>query len=202
MWIRTRFDIAYVRVIPLGVSLYLEHVEDMAENTSSYSYSSSSSIIKTPTFSSEIKSLTFTTPSVTPKISTTTTAAAGSCELKNKESPKNVWKFDVLLYGSSCDHRNKCVERLRAAGLRVQYLTSCWGDDLKQARANSKIVLNSHYFNPSVLELARIVVAVEDNAFVISEYSDDSYLDYLFKDVVVFSTVKQLPRVCKKLGCR
>jgi hypothetical protein len=102
----------------------------------------------------------------------------------------------VLFYGAPNSHRTSQIERLKVAGLNVHWHTDVHGEELHKWIQQSKMVVNIHYYQPSILELSRIVPALSCGAMVISEYSDDKDLDNLFREVVVFCKPDELVRTC------
>jgi spore maturation protein CgeB len=70
---------------------------------------------------------------------------------------------------------------------------------LRKKCQEAKIVLNlHHYAEPSVLEQSRIVPLIANGCFVISEPSNDSKIDALFANMVVFAKPRELAATCRK----
>jgi hypothetical protein len=98
-------------------------------------------------------------------------------------------RYDVLFYGSPGPHRDSVMKRLKDRGLKVQYLTACnmFGDNLDREIAQSRIVLNLHwYIDQAVLQQTRIVPLLAKGVLVVSERSADVDIDAAFAPFVVF----------------
>lgn len=108
------------------------------------------------------------------------------------------YKYDVLFYGSDCPRRYEIVESLRRHGLKVFYgKYNIWNTDRDDIIANTKIVLNIHYYPNPILETTRISYLVNNGIFVISENSLDVVLDKMFENCVVFSKYENIVQLCK-----
>ena len=107
-------------------------------------------------------------------------------------------RYDILFYGSACPRRDKIIRSLRGAGFRVYYGEfSCWDEDRNRMIADSKIVLNIHYYPRPILETTRISFLVANSAFVITEPSLDPILDKEYRDYAVFAETDQLVETCR-----
>ena len=120
-----------------------------------------------------------------------------------KQPSENDKKYDILFYGSDCPRRHALIQRLRHEGLRVYYSTyKCWDYERDQKIAESKIVLNIHFYPKPILETTRLSYLIANGAFIISERSLDPLLDREYQDYVVFCEYDQIPEMCKKyLNC-
>jgi len=113
-------------------------------------------------------------------------------ESKNK-------KYDILFYGSSCPRRDSMIKDLRNEGFRVYYAEfSLWNDERDRLIADSKIVLNLHYYPKPILETSRLSYLIANEAFVISEPSIDPILDKEYSNYVIFSEYDNIVETCKK----
>ena len=111
--------------------------------------------------------------------------------------PADEKKYDVLFYGSSCPRRDRIIRALRAAKLRVYYGEySLWGEERDSLIAESRIVLNVHYYPKPILETSRSSYLVANKAFVISEPSLDPVLDLKYQDYVKFVEYDNIVEQC------
>lgn len=80
---------------------------------------------------------------------------------------------DVILYGSWTARRQDIMNRLVAEGVKALYLQGVYGEELKRAISDSKIVLNIHA-NADInnLETVRLSHVLANRGFVVSETSD------------------------------
>ena len=54
-------------------------------------------------------------------------------------------EFDIAVVGSISPHREAVVNGLRACGLRVDFITDCWGDARDARIGQCALLLNVHY---------------------------------------------------------
>jgi hypothetical protein len=114
------------------------------------------------------------------------------------DKPSSEKRYDILFYGSANPRRDTIIRNLRHTGLRVYYGEfSCWDEDRNRLIADSKIVLNLHYYPHPVLETSRITFLLANSAFVISEPSLDPILDKEYSNYVVFSEAENLIETCR-----
>lgn len=107
-------------------------------------------------------------------------------------------KYDILFYGSACPRRDKMIKSLRNVGLRVYYGEySLWGEERDRLVAESRIVLNIHYYPSPILETTRLTYLIANSAFVISEPSLDPILDKEYRKFVVFSSYERIVEACQ-----
>lgn len=102
----------------------------------------------------------------------------------------NKKEFDVLFIGSLNDRRNKILNELKKT-LKVHICTNTFSDDeIINLLSKSKVLLNIHYYDKSILETVRlssILNKIINNSLdtkILTEYSLDTYLDntYNFLD--------------------
>ena len=85
--------------------------------------------------------------------------------------------IDVLFYGSVNDRRAWVLNEVQAAGLRVQRLFGVFGAERDDAIARSKVVLNLHYYDSKIFEIARVSYLLANRKAVVSEESVDMAAD-------------------------
>jgi len=84
--------------------------------------------------------------------------------------------IDVLFYGSMNERRAKVLDGLRDAGLRVVDLFGVYGAERDAYIAQSKVVLNMHYYTPGVFEAVRVSYLWANRKCVVCERSpQDNY---------------------------
>lgn len=96
-------------------------------------------------------------------------------------------KVDVLFYGTQHPRRTALLDKLRAARLTVKECSNVFGAHLWSLVPFVSVIVNIHFYQPSILELARILPAVAAGKLVISERSDDAILDRMYAPLVVFA---------------
>jgi hypothetical protein len=111
-------------------------------------------------------------------------------ELPLKSLDKNI----ITFFGTHHERRynlcNKLQENLVKEGsnIIVEYNTSgnLYKEVYDEYISTHMIYLNIHYYTPSILEIVRIVPLLCQGHLVITEHSDDEYLDSLFNPYVIW----------------
>lgn len=129
------------------------------------------------------------------------------CLTKIKQNP--VKDIDVLFYGSMNERRSGIIDNLHAAGVKVHHAFDCYGKERDDLIARSKIVLNMHYYEDAPFEIVRCSYLMANKVFVISESSENNYLDqFEYMDGIRFASYDRLVQVCLDMlsdtssGCR
>lgn len=99
--------------------------------------------------------------------------------------------YDWLMLGAVSQFRADKLGALVKAynGHPEKYIVSnnCWDRDLERTYRDTKIGINIHYYpGDTILEVHRIIPMVANRIFVVSERSNDSWYDDLFKGAVTF----------------
>src|ERR1700722_6290003 len=85
--------------------------------------------------------------------------------------------IDVLFYGMLSARRYAILRDLRDRGLRVQWLSGALGARRDAWIARSKIVLNIHYWEAKIFEIARVSYLLANRRVVVSESGTDATLE-------------------------
>jgi hypothetical protein len=88
--------------------------------------------------------------------------------------------YDILFFGHMNDRRHKIINYIRKKlnnKYNFHYITGLYGDALFEKILQSKIVLNIHYYEGSILETCRINEILSCNKLVISELPDISDIE-------------------------
>lgn len=93
-------------------------------------------------------------------------------------------KNDILFYGDTSSPRRKKILNAIGQHYKVKIITDLFGEEIKKELLESKIVLNIHYYQQSVLETTRLYEAISHGCIVISESSPDIDQYPLLKEVV------------------
>ena len=112
--------------------------------------------------------------------------------------PDNPKDIDVLFYGSINPRRQKIIEQLHAANLKVSTVFGLYGSERDALISRSRVVLNVHFYETRIFEIVRVSYLLANGACVLSEDGDDPIEDD-FHDAVAFSTYDQLVNRCIEL---
>jgi len=106
--------------------------------------------------------------------------------------------IDILFLGSMNERRRKILDELSNPknGLNVVIPSRSWGKERDDLIKRSKLILNIHYYDRSLLETARLSYLLSNRCLVVSETSLDKDLDEWHKPYVVFSEYNNLINAC------
>lgn len=107
--------------------------------------------------------------------------------------------IDVLFYGSINERRQKILDALRAAGLKVRAAFGVYGAERDALIARAKVVLNVHFYDAQIFEIVRVSYLLANRKAVISEYSEGTEIDDDLRDAVVLSSYERLVEDCVRL---
>ena len=99
--------------------------------------------------------------------------------------------YDVLFFGHMNERRHKIINYIIKKlnnKYKFRYITGLYGDALFEKILQSKIVLNIHYYQGSILETCRINEILSCNKLVISELPDISDIDNknYYNDLIIY----------------
>jgi len=107
--------------------------------------------------------------------------------------------IDVLFFGSINARRQKIIEDMRAAGLKVAMpKNAVFGEARDALISSAKLVLNVHFYEAKVLEIVRISYLLANRCAVLSERGIDPAEDAELEGGVAFADYHQLAqRACE-----
>jgi tetratricopeptide (TPR) repeat protein len=85
--------------------------------------------------------------------------------------------IDVLFYGSMNDRRQKIIEGLRAAGLRVEVAFGVYAKARDSLIGRAKVILNMHFYEPGHFEILRVGYLLANRKAVVSEVNQGESVD-------------------------
>ena len=106
--------------------------------------------------------------------------------------------IDVLFYGSLNDRRSKIIHDLKAANLNVVNVCGVYGAERDALISRSKIVLNMHFYETKVFEIARISYLLSNEVCVVSESGSDP-IESEFKNALVLTEYDNIVSTCISL---
>ena len=118
------------------------------------------------------------------------------CEIIPENSKKQI---DLLFYGSVNPRRQNMIDQLRQTGLNVRCESNLWGTKRCELLAQSKVVINLHYYHKAILETTRLSYLLSNQCVVISEHSRDPLLDKWHQDYLIFSDPEHFVETCQEV---
>ncbi|ORA82688.1 hypothetical protein BST28_03955 [Mycolicibacter kumamotonensis] len=91
------------------------------------------------------------------------------------------------------------LKDLHDRGLRVKWLTGALGASRDAWIARSKLVLNMHYWDAKIFEIARVSYLLANKRAVVSERGDDPVLEHELESGVAFADYSDLVDRCVEL---
>ncbi|OBG40077.1 hypothetical protein A5673_11525, partial [Mycobacterium sp. E3198] len=107
--------------------------------------------------------------------------------------------IDVLFYGALNGRRYAVLRDLRDRGLRVKWLSGAYGANRDAWIARSKIVLNIHYWDAKIFEIARVSYLLANRRAVVSERGVDPELERDLASGIAFADYDELVERCVEL---
>jgi hypothetical protein len=107
--------------------------------------------------------------------------------------------IDVLFYGELNPRREAILRGLEAAGLTVKHLYGVYGTERDSWIARSKVVLNVHYHQPGVFEIARVGYLLANAEAVVTECDRGEVVDPDLAGGMVVAAYDGLVEACRSL---
>ena len=104
--------------------------------------------------------------------------------------------IDVLFYGALNGRRYAVLRELHDRGLRVKWLSGAYGTSRDAWIARSKIVLNMHYWDAKIFEIARVSYLLANRRAVVSERGADPALERGLESGIAFADYDGLADRC------
>jgi hypothetical protein len=115
---------------------------------------------------------------------------------KVQQLPLNEKDIEVLFYGSMNARRQKIIDDLLFAGVKVKTTFGVYGKNLDKLIARSKIVLNMHFYDSKVFEIIRCAYAMANKCAIVSEDGPDKELQQPYLEGILFAPYDQLVASC------
>jgi tetratricopeptide (TPR) repeat protein len=107
--------------------------------------------------------------------------------------------IDVLFYGMLSERRYAVLRDLHDLGLRVKWLSGALGASRDAWIARSKIVINVHYWEAKIFEIARVSYLLANKRAVVSENGADPTLERGLESGIAFADYHELVDRCVEL---
>ena len=123
----------------------------------------------------------------------------GYCQELEKIRPAAHQDIDVLFYGSLNQRRKSILRLVEDQNLRMKCLFNVYGEERDDYISRSKVVLNLHYYDAQILEIARISYLLNNKIAVVSEYSDSTEVYEHLRNDLCLVDKKNIPSTIVKL---
>jgi hypothetical protein len=80
-------------------------------------------------------------------------------------------KYDFAFFGAMNQRRERIIQNLNDAGLSVKVIKGRYGDELSEALSDCRALLNVHYYESGLFEVARCIRPVSMHVPIFSESS-------------------------------
>lgn len=107
--------------------------------------------------------------------------------------------IDVLFYGAVNERRLRVLQAIQAAGLNLVVRTNLFGEERDAVVARSKVVLNLHYYDTKIFEIARVGYLLANGKAVVTEGGPDTELEPELRDALVAAPYEGLAEACRAL---
>ena len=114
-----------------------------------------------------------------------------------KKSPQP--EIDILFYGSMNERRQKILRQLESKGLRVKSVVGLYGLERDQLIANSKVVLNHHFYSSEIFEIVRVFYLLSNAIPVVGEVNNTTSIDPTYKKAICAAPYDELVEACENL---
>jgi hypothetical protein len=106
-----------------------------------------------------------------------------STKFKNLDNTKK--DIDILFIGTLNNKRKEWLKKLNYKKYNIKIITNLFFEKSIEYFARSKIILNIHYYGgDSILEVTRIIPALENKCIILSEESHDEYYNLEFNNII------------------
>jgi hypothetical protein len=104
--------------------------------------------------------------------------------------------IDVLFYGSLNERRNRILNTLKAAGLNVVHLFGIYGAERDSYVARAKVLLNMHYYDAQIFEIARVSYLLTNRKAVVSEFNEGTEIEPALRTGMRLVSYEGLVQAC------
>lgn len=92
----------------------------------------------------------------------------------------------IIFIGNMNIRRYNIISKIDSLNQNVIFFDKLWGNDHDECVKKNSVFLNIHYYPKPILELFRIIPLICNKCAVISEYSNDTYLDKIYSNYISF----------------
>ncbi|WP_447641115.1 MULTISPECIES: glycosyltransferase family protein [Chitinophagaceae] len=111
---------------------------------------------------------------------------------QNRDESETKTAYDVLFYGDANNERRQTFLTELSKKFRVKVVSEVFDEELYQMLANTKVIVNIHYYTDALLETTRIYEALSLNKLIVSETSSDMGEHTKLREIVDFVEVNDV----------
>ncbi|MEP1327948.1 methyltransferase domain-containing protein [Pseudophaeobacter sp.] len=123
-------------------------------------------------------------------------APIGYCAALSRIEKPVEQDIDVLFYGSLNERRKMVLDSLREAGLNVVHLFGVYGEERDAHIARAKVVLNIHFYDTKIFEIARVSYLLANKKAVVSEFGSSSLIAPALREALTLVPYEDLVTSC------
>ncbi|MBF0627362.1 MAG: hypothetical protein HQL91_03985 [Magnetococcales bacterium] len=113
--------------------------------------------------------------------------------------PKHPETIDILFYGSINPRRQQILLQLAQRGLVVKTLFGTYGQERDEVIARAKIIINIHFYDAKIFEIARISYLLSNRKAVVTEKAEQTQIDADLHAGLIAVPYDQLVEACVEL---
>ncbi len=102
----------------------------------------------------------------------------------NRIKPNNSKDIDVLFYGCINERRQRILNNLISAKVRLKSLFGIYGRDRDKWIERSKLIINIHYYESQIFEIIRTFYLFSNSVPVISEVNKTTSIESIYKPAI------------------
>jgi hypothetical protein len=107
--------------------------------------------------------------------------------------------IDVLFYGAVNERRMLVLQAIQAMGLRVVLVTNLFGEERDRVIGRAKVVLNLHYYDTKIFEIARVGYLLANGKAVVTEGGPETELEPELREAMLAVPYEGLAEACRLL---
>lgn len=107
--------------------------------------------------------------------------------------------IDVLFYGAVNERRRHILQALHDSGLRLVMQANLFGEERDRTIGRAKVVLNLHYYETRIFEIARVGYLLANGKAVVTEGGSDTELEPDLREAMLAVPYEELVGACQAL---
>ena len=111
----------------------------------------------------------------------------------NQSKEKDV---DILFYGCINERRQRILDQLENAGLKVKALFGVYGKERDEWIERSKLVLNHHFYKTEIFEIVRVFYLMTNSIAVVGEVNATTSIESMYTNGILTAKYDDLVKTC------